>query len=118
MTTEAVEDDPNELVLSSYAQFRINDVFEEIDGGDGTQDYAKLDIDKMSPSENLIAICMDLMMYDDPELFECAFSLLWSQFNQRSPVVDALQHVMLLDNPCSLISRTHSSYSGTVLTTV
>ena len=94
--------------LSSYCQHRINDIFESIvddhgasdkDNDLNTHDYGLLDLDTMSPSENLNAVCMDLMMYEDPALFECAFSLLWSQFAQRQPVVDALQNVMLLNEP-------------------
>ena len=87
-----------EWVLSSYCQHRINDIFEEIEDKNlrgtalKTHNYGLLDLDTMSPTENLNAICMDLMMYDSPELFECAFSLLWSQFAQRQ-VKNSLQLV-------------------------
>jgi hypothetical protein len=40
--------------------------------------------------------CMDLMMYKSPELFEASFSLLLASFNQRPPVIEALQSVIVV----------------------
>ena len=37
-------------------------------------------------------------MYEQPELFEAAFSMLFSHFDHRRPVIDALQEVILLSS--------------------
>lgn len=75
----------------------INDIFEDDTGtGQSKINGSVLDLDGLSPGNNLSAICLDLMQYDSPELFEAAFSLLLSQFRQREPLQEALNEVLLL----------------------
>ena len=89
----------NELTLTKAFEDKVVDVFESSDDKSGI-DGDLLDIDKgLSPVSNLPAICMDLMMYDSPELFESAFTLMWSEFAQREPVIHALERVILLKSP-------------------
>ena len=74
-------------------------IFESGERG-GLNDKLKghlLDLDKMSPQSKMVPMCMDLMMYDSPELFEAAFSLLHAQFTQRKPLIEAMKNVELLN---------------------
>ena len=90
-------------VLSERFYARFHDAFE--DGGE--VEGQKLDIEAMTDSgsiegvENisLVEICSDLMLYEDPELFETAFSLLTERCFMREPCVGALRNVVLLDSP-------------------
>ena len=58
------------LALTTEFEEDVVDIFEKsLDPASIDGDL--LDIDKgLSPTSNLPAICMDLMMYDSPELFE------------------------------------------------
>ena len=88
---------PGEYLLEPVVQSKFNDLFEK----GGEIDGLALDLDQMS-SEHLPTICMDLMMYDSPELFEAAFHLLYAQFSQRETTVNMLSSVQLLETDQSL----------------
>ena len=85
--------DASNFILSADFQALFDDCFEtggEIDG-------KALDLDAISDSP-LGIICMDLMMYDSPALFEASFSLLKSMFEQRLTIIRAMRSVQLLHN--------------------
>jgi hypothetical protein len=94
-----VEGDVKEVAyrLKDSFQRTIDDIFED-DHGNAESEFngGVLDLDNLSPNDNLSAICLDLMQYDSPELFEAAFSLLVSQYFQREPIQRALSDVRLL----------------------
>ena len=80
------------LLIDKF-QEAFNDVFEA--GGD--IDGTALDLDAMSVSP-LSTILMDLMMYNNPELFEASLSLLETIFSQRVAIIEAMENVQLLLN--------------------
>ena len=88
------EEKESKYALTQMFQDQINDIFEASKGG--KIDGDKLDLDALAPEVSLTDVCMDLMMYKQPELFEASFSLLLAQFAQRRPVIEALQDVILL----------------------
>ena len=95
-----LEGKDGEKTLTKTFQDNIDDIFED-KRDDKDLDGKKLDLDKMSGrsgDKSLAHVCMDLMLYDSPELFEAAFSLLRSQYYVREPVFSGLQEVMLIES--------------------
>ena len=76
--------------VSGDAQTAFNDVFEAGGEIDGTA----LDLDAISKAP-LGTICMDLMMYMQPELFEASMSLLKSCYTQRKSIITAMDRVQV-----------------------
>ena len=76
--------------VSGDVQTAFNDVFEAGGEIDGTA----LDLDAISKAP-LGTICMDLMMYMQPELFEASMSLLKSCYTQRKSIITAMDRVQV-----------------------
>ena len=49
-------------------------------------------------TSDLVDVCLDLMMYKDPKLFEASFMLLLGEFMQRKPLIDALGEVIVFNS--------------------
>ena len=90
---EEDDDDASNYTLTADFQVFFDDMFE----AGGAIDGKALDLDAISESP-LGTICMDLMMYDSPELFEASFSLLKTMYAQRTTIIHAMKSVQLLYN--------------------
>ena len=81
---------PETWLLTDAFHTAFNDVFTASGEIDGTV----LNLDTLSKAP-LFTICLDLMMYMQPELFEASMTLLKSCYTQRRSIVTAMDRVQV-----------------------
>ena len=100
---------PQNDPFGARAPWHLTDAFVErfhaaFDHDDKTGHNGKaLDVDAMSDAP-LTTICVDLMMYESPELFDAAMSLLRTNYGQRRAMVRALDRVQLLRDEARVVA--------------
>ena len=89
--SDNLETDKEGLCLTRYGLRRLTKLFSGVEG-------EALDLDKMSKTP-VVTVCLDLLMYENPDLFEAAFLTLTRHFSQVTEFLQAMQNVQLLATP-------------------
>ena len=89
--SDNLETDKEGLCLTRYGLRRLTKLFSGVEG-------EALDLDKMSKTP-IVTVCLDLLIYENPDLFEAAFLTLSRHFSQVTEFLQAMQDVQLLATP-------------------
>ena len=89
--SDNLETDKDGWRLTRYGLHRLTKLFSGVEG-------EALDLDKMSKTP-IVTVLLDLLMYEDAELFEIAFGTLSRHFSQVTEFISTMKNVQLLATP-------------------